>query len=155
MWWRRVRYLLLLTALCAIATCPSAKRACTANTQAQEAEDMLAYLADQAALAHAAHGKLPAAPAGPTPALPCCDQGGACAPDPAQWSAPAWRALAFSIDDEHRYTYQYVPDASGTSAVLRATGDLDCDGQQAVFEVKLEIKNGGLVRTWSRKQPRE
>ena len=155
MWWRRVRYLLLLTALCAIATCPSAKRACTANTQAQEAEDMLGYLADQAALAHAANGKLPATPAGPTPALPCCDQGGACAPDPALWSDPAWRALAFSIDDEHRYAYQYVPDATGTSAVLRATGDLDCDGQPALFEVKLEIKNGVLVRTWSRKQPRE
>ena len=155
MWWRRVRYLLLLTALCAIATCPSAKRACQANTSAQEAEDLIAYLADQAALVHASTGKLPAAPAGPTPTASCCDQGGTCSPDPTSWQAPAWRALSFSIDDAHRYTYAYVPDPGGMSAIIRATGDLDCDGQPALFEVKLEIKSGKLTRTVTRKQPRE
>ena len=46
MWWRRLRYLLLLVALCAIATCPAARRACLARTRAAEADQLLGYLAD-------------------------------------------------------------------------------------------------------------
>ncbi len=153
MWWRRVRYVLFLTALCAIATCPSAKRACTANARAQEAEDLVAYLADRAAGVYAATGKLPATPAGPTPTSSCCDQGGACSPDPAIWNAAGWRELGFSIDDDYRYTYQYLPDPSGTSAVVRATGDLDCDGTIGVYEVKLTVVAGKIVRAWTRKNP--
>src|SRR3982750_4092057 len=111
--WRRVRYVLLLAALCAIATCPAAKRACTAKNQAQEADELLSYLAEKVTLAYLATGKLPPA-AGPTPRPSCCDQGGTCSPDPTIWATPGWQALGFSIDDEYRYTYEYVPDPSGT-----------------------------------------
>lgn len=155
MWWRRVRYVLLLTALCAIATCPSARRACTANAEAQEAEDLVAYLADRVALIHASTGKLPPTPAGPTPVPTCCDQGGTCGRDPSRWETAGWRALGFSIDDEHRYTYEYAPDPGGASAIVRATGDLDCDGTAATFEVKLTVTGGKLSRAWKRKAPRE
>lgn len=155
MWWRRLRYVLLLAALCAIATCPSARRACTANTRAQEADDLLAYLVDRVATTYAATGKLPPTPAGPTPTTSCCEQGGACARDPATWSAPGWRELGFTIDAPYRYTYQYLPDASGTSAVLRATGDLDCDGVPSVHEVKLTVAAGRLLQTWSRSHATE
>ncbi|CAN5855996.1 hypothetical protein BH11MYX3_BH11MYX3_19900 [soil metagenome] len=66
--WRRVRYVLLLAALCAIATCPAAKRACTANSRAQEAEDLLSYLAEKVTLSYLANGKLPpGAPLTPRP----------------------------------------------------------------------------------------
>ncbi len=155
MWWRRLRYLLLLAALCSIATCPSAKRACTANTRAQEAEDLLSYLADRVTHAYASTGKLPLVPAGPSPTTSCCEQGGACPADPTVWATPAWRELGFSIDDDHRYTYSYVPDPSGASATLRAVGDLDCDDQRSLYEVKLTVVAGVVTRAWTRKDPYE
>jgi hypothetical protein len=155
MWWRRLRYLLLLAALCSIATCPSAKRACTANTRAQEAEDLLSYLADRVAAIYAETGKLPPLPAGPSPVPKCCEQGGTCAPDPTVWATPGWRELGFSIDDSYRYTYQYVPDPTGMSATLRAIGDLDCDDQPSLYEVKLTVIMGRLSRQWMRKDPFE
>ena len=156
MWWRRLRYVVLLAALCAIATCPSAKRACTANARAQEAEEMLTYLAGRVDLAFAATGKLPPVAAGPTPATSCCDSsGGACAEDPTLWATPGWSQLGFSIDDDFRYTYSYVPDPSGKTAILRATGDLDCDDVKSLYEVKLTVSGPILLRTWSRSQPTE
>jgi hypothetical protein len=155
MWWRRLRYVLLLIALCAIATCPSAKRACTANTRSQEAEELLDYLAERVEAAIAANGRVPAVAAGPSPATSCCDQGGECTPDAAIWHTPAWQALAFSIDNHHRYTYAYVPDASGRAAVVRATGDLDCDGVISVYELTIWSDGTGVHRKWARKNPKE
>ena len=155
MWWRRLRYVLLLVALCAIATCPTAQRSCTAKARAREAEQLLAYLADRVEAAIAATGRVPATPAGPTPATSCCDQGGTCAADPASWSAPGWKALAFSIDGEHRYAYAYIPAADGRAAVVRAVGDLDCDGEPALLEVEIRIEADGPHRRWTRKDPLE
>lgn len=140
MWWRRLRYLAILTALSAIATCPAAQRACTAKARAREAEQLLGYLADRVAAAVAATGRVPALPAGPTPAVSCCDRGGICEPDPADWSTPGWQALAFSIDGPYRYSYTYAPTADGRAAVLRATGDLDCDGEPALYELELRVE---------------
>ena len=155
MWWRRLRYMLLLVALCAIATCPAAQRSCTAKARAREADQLLAYLADRIEAAIAATGRVPETPAGPTPATGCCEQGGACAPDPALWAAPGWKALAFSIDGEHRYTYAYAPEPGGRAAVVRAAGDLDCDGEPSLYELEVRIEAQGPVRKWTRKAPNE
>src|SRR5690242_15118612 len=76
MWWRRLRYVLLLVALCAIATCPAARRACLTRTRAAEADQLLGYLADRVAAQVAASGRVPPMPAGPTP-KGCCGTGGA------------------------------------------------------------------------------
>jgi len=162
MWWRRLRYLVLLVALCSVATCPAAQRACTAKSRAREAEQLLGYLADRVEAAVAATGRVPPQAAGPTPAQTCCDRGGVCEPDPADWSAPGWKALAFSIDGAHRYQYAYVPDPGGRAAVLRATGDVDCDGEAATYELEIRIEGSGSgsgsgspVRKWTRKAPYE
>ena len=148
MWWRRLRYLLLLVTLCAIATCPAARRACVARTRAAEADQLLGYLADRVAARVQATGRVPPTAAGPTPRA-CCEQGGVCSPDAAAWTAPGWRELGFSIDDAHRYTYQYTPDPTGLSATLRAVADLACDGSTSTVEVKLAIVGGTLSRAWS------
>ena len=153
MWWRRLRYLLLLIALCAVATCPAARRSCTAKTRAVEADELLGYLADRVAERVAATGRVPAVAAGPTPELACCEQGGTCRPDSSLWSAAGWRDLGFSIDGEHRFAYQYAPDPSGLSATLRAVGDVACDGAPSAIELKLTIVGNKLSRTWSRKAP--
>lgn len=156
MWWRRLRYALLLVALCAIATCPAAKRSCTAKNRAEEADDLLGVLGDRIAAAVAATGKVPPVPAGPSPEPTCCDQGGTCPADFKTWDTPGWRALAFSIDGAYRYQYQYVPDPSGTSAVVRAVGDLDCDGTSSLYELQIRvIKGNAVTRTWHRQDPYE
>jgi hypothetical protein len=151
MWWRRLRYVLLLIALCAIATCPAAKRSCTAKTRAAEADELLGYLADRVAAHVATTGRVPPTAAGPTPGAACCDRGGICPADPAAWSAPGWRELGFSIDGEHRFAYQYAPDPGGLAATLRATGDVACDGAPRVIELGLTVAGGQVQRVWSRK----
>jgi hypothetical protein len=153
MWWRRLRYLLLLVALCAIATCPAARRSCTAKTRAVEADELLGYLADRVAQRVEATGRVPGVAAGPTPELACCEQGGTCRPDPLLWAAAGWRDLGFSIDGEHRFAYQYTPDPSGLSATLRAVGDVACEGAPSTVELKLTIVGNKLSRAWSRKGP--
>jgi hypothetical protein len=149
MWWRRLRYVLLLIALCAIATCPAARRSCTAKLRAAEADDLLGYLADRVAAHVAATGRVPPTAAGPTPPTGCCEGGGTCLVDPALWTAPGWRELAFSIDDEHRFSYQYTPEPSGLAATLRATGDVACDGTVRVVELQLTVAGGQVRRAWS------
>jgi len=155
MWWRRFRYVLWLVGLCALGTCPAAQRSCKAKSRAREAEQLLTYLADRVEAASAATGHVPETPAGPTPTPGCCERGGTCEADPAAWSAPGWKALAFSIDGEHRYTYSYAPAPGGRAAVLRAVGDLDCDGQLAVYELEIRIEPIGPLRRWTRKDPYE
>ena len=155
MWWRRLRYVLLLVSLSAIATCPTAKRSCQAKNRAQEANDLLGYLADKVAQSAAATGHVPATPAGPTPLPDCCEQGGVCAADPTRWLTPGWQALGFTIDDDHRFTYSYTPDPSGRSAVIRAVGDLDCDDVTSLYEVEIKIEGGSVRRNWTRKNPYE
>jgi hypothetical protein len=150
MWWRRLRYLLVLIALCAIATCPAAKRSCTARVRATEADQLLGYLADRVAAHVATAGRVPPTAAGPTPQSTCCAQGGECSPDPALWDAPGWRELGFSVDGAHRYAYQYTPDPSGLGATLRAAADLDCEGTVSVIEVKLTVAGGKVAQAWSR-----
>jgi hypothetical protein len=154
--WRRVRYVLLLAALCALATCPTAKRACTSEVRARESASLLDYLGDRVAAVVATTGRVPPLAAGPTPVPGCCEQGGACSAESVAWDAPGWRALRFSIDNDFRYTYQYVPDPSGTSAVVRATGDLGCDGTTRVDELHLSVEADGktVTRTWTHETQR-
>lgn len=157
--WRRVRYVLVLIALCAIATCPTAKRSCVAKNESREADDLLEYLADRIESIARTTGKVPPDPAGPTPVPNCCDQGTTCAPDDTLWKTKGWEALGFSIDGTFRYTYEYIPDPSGSSAIVRATGNLDCDEVPSVYEVKLVLEPGAggaaVARSWTRKNPYE
>jgi hypothetical protein len=150
MWWRRARYVLSLLALCALATCPVAKRNCTAAQRAREADELLGFLADRVAQAVKDTGRVPPLPAGPTPTPSCCEQGGTCPPDPVTWAAPGWRQFGFSIDDPFRFSYQYLPDAGGGGATLRALGDLACDGHALTVEVKLTVEGGAVRRVWQR-----
>jgi hypothetical protein len=150
MWWRRLRYLLALVALCAVATCPAAHRSCVARQRAREADQLLDYVAEHVAAVVKDTGRVPPLAAGPTPTPSCCEQGGSCPPDAAIWDAPGWEQLGFSIDDPSRFTYEYQPDPSGMSATLRALGDLDCDGHALTVELRLAVDGRGVTRTWSR-----
>jgi hypothetical protein len=151
--WRRVRYVLALLALCAIATCPAAKRACTSKIRAREAEQLIGVIADKVEQHVAVTGRVPGTAAPLTPQLACCEQGGQCQPDPATWAAPGWKELEFSIDDPYRYAYEYAPDPSGQSATVRAIGNLDCDSALSTYELRLTVKGTALERAWIRQDP--
>jgi len=151
--WRRVRYVLALVALCAIATCPAAKRACTSKIRAREAEELIGVIADKVEQHVAVTGRVPGTAAPLTPQLACCEQGGQCQPDPATWAAPGWKELEFSIDDPYRYAYEYTPDPNGQSATVRATGNLDCDSAVSTYELRLTVKGTALDRAWIRRDP--
>ena len=156
--WRRVRYILLLSALASVAVCPAAWRDFKRRNAAEEAPALVRYLAERVrAEAEARGGRLPQQPAGPTPPLGrCCEQDGQCAVDAASWNDPGWRALRFSIDDPHRYSYQYEVVDGGRAAILRAIGDLDCDGVYGTVELRLDPDGeGGWVEAWSKDQPTE
>jgi hypothetical protein len=84
-----------------------------------------------------------------TPAVPCCTQNfegkRRCVPDPAQFSAPIWRALDFTLDAPHYFQYTYE-SADGQSFIATATGDLDCDGTFVTWTLK-GTTLGGVPRT--------
>lgn len=70
----------------------------------------------------------------PTPPVgSCCRQGGKCAPDASLWRGPTWAALGFSVEAPHYYSYQYEVVNPGASFVVRAFGNLDCDGDYSTF----------------------
>jgi len=151
--WRRVRYVLLLLALCAIATCPTAKRSCNAKIRAREAEELIGTIADKVEQHVAVTGRVPTTPAAKSPAVACCEQGGQCKPDPETWAAAGWKELEFSIDDPYRYQYEYAPDPNGQSAVIRAVGNLDCDQQPSLYELQVTVKGTALERSWTHRDP--
>ncbi len=156
--WRRVRYVLLLIALVALATCPAAWRDYRRKNRAEEAKHLLAYLGRLVEAEFSERGgRLPQQSVGPTPPIGrCCEQGGTCSVEHDAWADPAWRALRFSIDDAHRYSYQYELGDGGRRVTLRAIGDLDCDGIYGTTELTLETTDGGgLLRTWRSDQPLE
>jgi type IV pilus assembly protein PilA len=80
-------------------------------------------------------------PIGDTPAASCCTfPGQKCPPNPSDWIANTWTALAFSVDDPHYYRYAYGSTGSqapgpGSNFTAAAHGDLNCDGTYSTFEM--------------------
>ncbi|MEZ4359006.1 MAG: hypothetical protein R3B48_02420 [Kofleriaceae bacterium] len=137
MWWRRIRYVLTLLSLCAIATCPSAHRSCRAKVRAREAAELLDVLSAELRRV-VASSSLPTHAAAPTPPVTrCCEQGGRCAPDATLWQVEPWRTLRFSLDEPHRYSVEYVPTPNG--ALIRLLGDVDCDGVLSRYELRATV----------------
>lgn len=146
--WRRTRWVVGFVALCTLATCPAALERCRVEDTVAEAPTLLRYLLAQVRGYVKDHGALPAITAGPTPPVgTCCATGSTCGVDRDRWLDPSWRALSFSIDGPHRYSYEVARD--GDALVLRAIGDLDCDSVVATVEVRLTLVDGRLVEAWS------
>ncbi|MBK9029773.1 MAG: hypothetical protein IPL61_00265 [Myxococcales bacterium] len=146
--WRRVRWALAFVALCTLATCPAAIQRCSVEQTADEAPTLLRYLVGQIRAYVTEHGELPAIDVGPTPAIgTCCATRRVCAPDADLWLEPGWRALKFSIDGRHRFSYQVA--RAGKALVLTATGDQDCDQVRATITVTLTLDGGNLVEAWA------
>lgn len=107
------------------------------RSESVEARIHLMKLRSGAQMALLEASALPASSAGPTPPLgTCCQQGGTCQPDPSWWAGEPWRTLQFSLDEPHRYSYEYKLDPDGKAFTASAFGDLDCDGAYSTFSIK-------------------
>ena len=71
-----------------------------------------------------------------TPKRSCCEFGteGLC--EGTDWDTPTWRALGFSIDERHRFRFQFMAKGEGLRAhfTARAHADMDYDGLESTFE---------------------
>lgn len=87
------------------------------------------------------YGELAAFPvgkAGPTPAGSCCSATDQKCPAASEWrSDPVWTKLHYEVSEPGYFQYAYEGAADGKSAVLTATGDLDCDGTPITYRVLL------------------
>ncbi len=91
--------------------------------------------------------------AGPTPPqVPCGTKPHP--PDPKLWDAPGWKAIGFSLEEPFRYQYQVVSQGQGRRARfrIRVRGDLDCDGDYSLFELRGAIDAKGRVTDLGGKQ---
>jgi prepilin-type N-terminal cleavage/methylation domain-containing protein len=125
------------------------------KSRASEARELVQTMYENAHRYYVANGRFPASSTAMTPAPEaCCEQGGKCAPSSAYWrtepDGEVWAALDFSVDDSHYYSYQYeavnpVKEGPGDKAmfIVRARGDLDCDGTYATFELHGVVDDDG------------
>jgi hypothetical protein len=64
---------------------------------------------------------------------------------PGTWDHPTWKALGFSLDHPHAFSFQFDSTSGDTRSTFKVTahGDLDGDGVLSTFEVEGEADVGG------------
>lgn len=76
------------------------------------------------------------------PSLPPCYKGRTRYPRNSKvWSKEPWRSLKFGITKRHYYQYTYIRWGVGKKSqfIVRAKGDLDCDGKYSTFEIRGKV----------------
>lgn len=91
-------------------------------------------------------GAFPEAAAGFAPNGTCCGPGGVtlCPANPALWIGP-WEAIHFSVDEAQAYVFNI--GSQGSSFILTAAADLDCDGNSHSISLACRIV-GGVRECW-------
>lgn len=75
--------------------------------------------------------------AGPLPPLlDCCAE--TCRRTEDQLRSPGWQQIEFSTLEHHRFAYQTFSEDD--RYVVRATADLDCDGDTSLYELTVEAR---------------
>lgn len=109
-----------------------------------EATNGVAELAARAAARVEAAGALDALPES-APLTPSSVPRGVRVKDPpGTWEHPTWRALAFSFELPHAYSFQFDSERAPPLGRFRALahGDLDGDGQFSTIELDGSVKPG-------------
>jgi type II secretory pathway pseudopilin PulG len=126
----------------------------TKKSKTGEAGGRLNYIGKTLKRYYAENGKFPAGDAKALPDFPTCcglSSTGAgvdnkCPNDSTAWSKDKiWNALGVSFDDPTTYRYSYHSD--GKTVKVTATGDADCDGNFATYELLVDIDNGNPKTT--------
>jgi prepilin-type N-terminal cleavage/methylation domain-containing protein len=79
---------------------------------------------------------------GPTPDAMACQNNAPIKHNPTQYNTAdtfghqSWQSLQFSVSKPFLYSYTFISEGTGSNARFssRATGDLDCDATQSLFE---------------------
>ncbi|MBT8495653.1 MAG: hypothetical protein KJO07_21575 [Deltaproteobacteria bacterium] len=112
------------------------------ESKTNEARSGLKRMYDLARQHYLDHGSFPPAEAGPTPPLgACCEHEEGCPEDAADWQAPEWKALGFRSRAQY-YSFEYQPTQTADGRpgfVVRAFGDLDCDGEYSTYRMVGEV----------------
>lgn len=97
----------------------------------------------QMAMMRQMEDKLPdSAPLTP-PDDPCKAGGSSYTATATTWKHPTWVGLGFAPIGEQRYRYAFERTADGF--VVRAIGDLDCDGVQSTYEMRATTGEDGMM----------
>ena len=111
------------------------------STQSWEARSELRRIQRGVQAYYVENGALPSTMAPLTPTIPCCDQGGEKCRS-SSWDSPAWRNIGFEIYGSHYFRYSYTSTPNWFEA--SATGDLDCDGDEVTYKLRIDVKDGYL-----------
>jgi len=124
----------------------------TKRSKTSEAALQLDKLAKNLRVHHIVHAELPRGATPLTPATPCCEQpSGRCRVDASSWQDPIWKALDFQIDEPSLFQYRYQSD--GTTAVVEAIGDLDCDTTPITYRLDVSVSNRDVSATITEPPP--
>lgn len=117
----------------------------TKKSKPTETSVTLERLAKNLKVAQRTHGEFPKGSVPPTPSRSCCAfRDGRCS-EPAAWNHPIWNQLDFAMEAPHFFRYAY--DSDGTTFMVRAIGDLDCDGNEITYTLSGSIDDQGNVVT--------
>ena len=129
---------LICSGILAVVAIPAFSKYIT-QSKVSEASLNLKTIADSAAIYHSEHKAFPKS-TDLTPSTPCCDK---CLPDSKIWDQKGWKDAQFSIERPHYYRYKITTE--GNSCTIEAIGDLDCDGIESNFTIKLSADSDDEV----------
>ncbi|HUJ56942.1 MAG TPA: hypothetical protein VLX92_00460 [Kofleriaceae bacterium] len=116
------------------------------KSKASPVQVELRHLAISAKTYQELNDKLPSGSAPLTPSVSCCSfDRGKCPVDPSLWQAPEWQMLDFQIDEPTLARFSWTGD--GTTFDAEARTDADCDGQEAVWHLHIEMVDGAPHET--------
>jgi hypothetical protein len=112
----------------------------------EEAEHNLEELYDRSVRYFEAQRRFPQS-TGPTPERLCATPDGLNHPQAEWWEQPAWKILEFRLEAPFYYQYSYRSEGEGLGArfVVRAEGDLNCNGVTSVLEIGGSVDSSGHV----------
>ncbi|HEX4452065.1 MAG TPA: hypothetical protein VH143_14400 [Kofleriaceae bacterium] len=103
------------------------------------------------------YGETQAFPVGDSAVLPagqCCGQAGnKCFADPTAFASDKiWNQIGFVLEESIAYQFRYHSD-DGKSATVQAVGDLECDGKQAIYTLRVTIDPSTRGATYTIEPP--
>ncbi len=108
-----------------------------------EASLILNKMAKNLKVFHATNGAFPKGRVGPSPVGACCEGPRGKCDDPKAWDAPLWQEIDMRLDEPHMFQYAYTSD--GAKVVIKAIGDLDCDGVPVEYVLEALVNPDGSV----------
>jgi hypothetical protein len=117
----------------------------TKKSKKTEASLQLNKLAKNLKVVYVTNGAFPKGTVPLSPAKSCCDGPNHKCDDATAWRHPVWQELDFQIDEPHLFRYAY--ESNGKTFMLRAVGDLDCDGIEIAYVMTGAADTQGVVST--------